>query len=212
MSAPLPAASTEAGPARLVATLTLAGLLSGTLIVGAYQITLPAIEAHKAAALKAAVLHVVPGSASLQPLAWTESGLVPGEPGPEAVYAANDEAGQLVGYAVPAEGAGFQDTVKLIYGYNPTTHKVIGLQVLESRETPGLGDKIIKDADFLHNFDDLSVEPRPVVVGKGKKVAPHEVEAITGATISSKAVTRILGNTQATWGPRLDGSPAGSAQ
>ncbi len=60
--------------------------------------------------------------------------------------------GRLVGVAMEAEGKGFQDTIRLIYGYSPDKQQVIGMEVLESKETPGLGDKIIKDEEFLDEF------------------------------------------------------------
>ena len=72
------------------------------------------------------------------------------------------------------------------------------MEVLESRETPGLGDKIIKDQEFLDNFRDLAIEPEVVAVKSGTRKAPNEVDSISGATISSKAVVNIInaGNSQ----------------
>jgi electron transport complex protein RnfG len=73
--------------------------------------------------------------------------------------------------------------------------------VLESKETPGLGDKIMKDADFIANFEALDTKlgddgesmVHPIELAKhGEKTDPWQVEAITGATISSRAVANIL--------------------
>jgi len=108
-----------------------------------------------------------------------------------------------VGYAVPGAGAGFQDTIKLIYGYDPSRRVIVGMQVLDSRETPGLGDKIITDDEFLANFEALAIEPSMVAVKKGKKVNPNEVDSITGATISSEAVVKILNESSRQWAPML---------
>ena len=85
----------------------------------------------------------------------------------DAVFAAYDAGGRLLGYGIPFEGAGFQDTIKLIYGYDPESRKVIGMEILESKETPGLGDKIFKDQNFVDAFKDLSIEPEVVAVQKG---------------------------------------------
>jgi electron transport complex protein RnfG len=76
------------------------------------------------------------------------------------------------------------------------------MAVLESRETPGLGDRIYKDERFVAEFADLAVEPAVELV-KGHGEAPHEVDAITGATISSRAVVGILNSGNATWLARL---------
>jgi len=77
------------------------------------------------------------------------------------------------------------------------------MEILDSRETPGLGDKIYKDADFVANFDDLAVDPVIKAVKKGLKLAPNEIDAITGATISSKAVVRIINEGRERWEKRL---------
>ena len=103
---------------------------------------------------------------------------------------------------MPAAGPGFQDTIKLLYGLDAAGEKVIGLYVLESRETPGLGDRIYKDPKFVAEFAALAVEPAIKLV-KGHGAEPNEVDAITGATISSRAVVKILNGGNALWRPRL---------
>jgi electron transport complex protein RnfG len=84
------------------------------------------------------------------------------------------------------------------------------MKVLESKETPGLGDKIGKDPAFLANFDALDVtlgDDRQAlrhaieVVKAGAKQQPWQIDAITGATISSKAVGRMLGESGRAWLP-----------
>lgn len=204
---PLPASG---GPstARLALTLALAGLLSGLALVSAYEVTLPRITANKAAAIKRAVLEVVPGSTQLRSLIWRDGALVASEEaGSDGfIYAAYDGAGAFRGYAIPGEGAGFQDAIRLLYGFDPSAGNVVGMAILESRETPGLGDKIYKDASFVAEFDALAVEPE-IVATKEPSGAPNEVDAITGATISSKAVVRIINGANAVWRDRLP--PAG---
>jgi electron transport complex protein RnfG len=80
--------------------------------------------------------------------------------------------------------------------------------VLQSSETPGLGDLIGKDPEFLANFfasetsqDTLSLELTADGLGlahavefakSGEKSKPWQIEGISGATISSKAVVRML--------------------
>ena len=103
-------------------------------------------------------------------------------------------------------GPGFQDTIAILYGYKPGEKIVVGMEVLESRETPGLGDKIYKDAVFVAGFSALSVEPEIFAVKKGTKSQPNEIDAITGATISSKAVVRIINEAHAAWSAQLAGT------
>ncbi len=202
---------------RLISTLGLAGLISGLCLVGIYTITLPRIEANKARTLKEAVLQVLPGSVSMEELVWNGQGLIPVEQAGEAsytesIYAAYNRDGSLVGYAIPEDGAGFQDTIRLIYGYRPDSREIVGMRVLESRETPGLGDKIYKDQAFQENFRALSVSPEVVAVKHGSKNAPNQVDCITGATISSKAVVRILRQGNQTWLERIDKSASGTTE
>ncbi len=195
-------AKKEASGLRLVATLTIAGMISGLALAGVYQITEPIIAANDARALNEAVFKVVPGAQKMQKLVLRDGALIAvGEN--EAVgddpviYGAYDDAGAFMGYAIENQGPGFQDTIRLLYGYDPVQKRVIGMEILESRETPGLGDKIFKDQDFVANFSALAVEPEIVVI-KGDVEADNEVDAITGATISSKAVVKIInaGNTR----------------
>jgi len=191
---------------RLVLTLAIAGLVSGVAIIGIYEATLPTITANKARELREAVFKVLPGVSQMQPLVFRDGELVV-ELAPEAdesaIYGGYDSDGQFVGYAIPGAGPGFQDTIGLLYGFDPLQRKVRGMEILESRETPGLGDKIYKDMDFVGDFKALSVDPTIVAVKKGSKSRPNEVDAITGATISSKAVVLIINETHALWSEKL---------
>ena len=196
---------------RLVLTLAIAGLVSGIAIIGIYESTLPTITANKARELREAVFKVLPGVTQMQPLVYRGDQLVAvGQPdkGEPVIYGGYDAGGDFVGYAMPAAGPGFQDTIAILYGYRPGEKLVVGMEVLESRETPGLGDKIYKDAEFVGAFSALSIEPEIVAVKKGTRTSQNEVDAITGATISSKAVVRIINEAHTAWSAQLP--PAGS--
>ncbi len=198
----------QAEPLRMMATLGIIGLASGVALVGVYVLTQPRIERNRAEALEAAIYRVLPGARSREAFVLREGALerFPTQdgrlPAGEAVYLGYDARGAPVGFAIPAEGPGFQDTIKLIYGYDPARRRVIGMEVLESRETPGLGDKIIKDEAFVANFRDLAVTPEVVAVRRGRR-RDNEVDAISGATISSNAVVRIINQANARWLDRL---------
>ncbi len=199
------------GSLRLVLTLAIAGLISGVAIIGIYESTLPTITANKALELREAVFKVLPGVNRMQQLVWRDGQFVASEDrqkDEQAVYGGYDADGNFVGYAIPGAGPGFQDTIGLLYGYSPERSQVIGMEVLESRETPGLGDKIYKDEAWVGAFSALSIEPEIVAVKKGTSSKPNEIDAITGATISSKAVVRIINETHTEWSTRLP--PLGS--
>ncbi len=191
------------------------GILCGLLIVLTYEGTLPIIEANRVDALEQAIFRVVPGTEQTQTFRWAENegfkpvngGTAAGE---ELVYAGYDASGQLLGLAIPTSGQGYADVIRILYGYDPGKQTVTGFYVLESKETPGLGDKIEKDPAFLANFEALEVplnadgsaiaNPiRPVKSGEGTE--PWEIDCITGATISSRAIGEMIGASTARWAP-----------
>jgi len=181
------------------------GILCSLLIVFAFQVTLPIIEKNKTEYLEKSIFNVLPGATSRVTYKITNDNNVElmqaDEPKVRKVYAGYNDQSELVGIAIEAGGQGFQDVIRLLYGYSPEKKAVIGFAVLESKETPGLGDKIEKDPVFLSNFDALDVSltddgsapKNPIEMAKsGNKHNPWQIEAITGATISSRAVTKIL--------------------
>jgi electron transport complex protein RnfG len=201
-SAPPPEASPSS--LRMIVSMGGIGLLAGILIVATFQATFPRIERNKAAALQAAIFEVVPGARTRATFAVRGENLELLPEGEDAVtkyYACYDSAGALVGIALEASGQGFQDILRIIYGYSPKCGCVVGMKVLESKETPGLGDKIMKDPDFIANFEALDTKlgddgdsmVHPIELAKkGEKTDAWQVEAITGATISSRAIADIL--------------------
>lgn len=192
------------------------GIFCALLIVATYQVTLPVIEHNKAEALGQAVFEVIPGATSRETFAVGSDGnLIPGDQAPKGAklfYAGYNDNNELVGIAIEASGQGFQDIVRLLYGYDPGQQALVGLTILESKETPGLGTKIETDETFLLNFesldvalvDDGSAVAHPITAVKpGEKKNPWEVSTITGATISSKAVANILRRNTSEWLPTV---------
>lgn len=190
----------------MIRTLVGIAAISGVLIAGAYRLTLPAITRNKAAQLKRAVFEVIPGASEIERFAPKGTDM-------PRMYAGYDEDGTLKGVAVEAQGQGFADIIKVLYGYSPARSAIIGMKVLESKETPGLGDKIEKDAGFRANFNGLDVSlntdktalKNPITVVKGGKVHPWEIDAVSGATISSKAIGRLLNKSAGKAVPAIEG-------
>jgi Na+-translocating ferredoxin:NAD+ oxidoreductase subunit G len=199
---------------RLLATLGGAGALAGFLIVVVYQLTLPAVEANRAARLDAAVHQVLLGLDRYETLYLHQGTLVATPPagvdarGLERVYAGFDAGGRRVGFAISAAPPGFQDAISLLFGFDPSGRKTLGLAILGSRETPGLGDKI-EGETFLSRFR-AALTPI-TAVKSGAKENPNDVEMITGATISSRAVIAGINAGVERWTPILDAYIAGGA-
>jgi electron transport complex protein RnfG len=196
-------ASDPALGVRMLRTLGLVAMLSGLLVVLTYRFTLPMIEENKRLAIERALFKVIPGAVSRQDFVITETGIRKAAPDIEGIklYAGYDPDGRLKGVALEAAAAGYQDVIRILYGYDPYCQCIRGIDVLKMTETPGIGDKIAKDAAFQQNFVALQaraqvsgegLEHEIVSVRHGTKTEPWQIDAISGATISSKAVARML--------------------
>jgi electron transport complex protein RnfG len=193
------------------------GILSAFLIVSAFELTRPRVERLKAEALQKAVFNVLPGTESTRAFGINAQGELVDKATDEKAeytcYAGYDQNQHLVGYAVEAAGQGYADIIRILYGYDPKEQVVIGFQVLESKETPGLGDKIEKEQRFLDNFKALDVGLTPEgqlknkikTVKQGEKQNPWEIDGITGATISSRAIGNIIAASTSEVVPMLHG-------
>jgi len=205
----------EVSTFRLVATLAVAGALAGLLIVMVNLHTKPIIDKYKAEQLKLAVYEVLPGVEHYDTWYLVDGKLSMTLPAGakeseyKRIYIGRDKDGKTQGVAISRGESGFQDVIMVIFGLDPATQKLTGMKILDSKETPGLGDKIYKDQAYVSQFFEGPLTPLvPVKIGAGRG-EPNEVDTITGATISSKAVIGIINHALEEWKPVLDqGIPA----
>ncbi|MDX9989998.1 RnfABCDGE type electron transport complex subunit G [Thiothrix unzii] len=186
----------------MIATLGFVTALSGFLIVTVYQATKPAIEENKRLAIQKTVLEVIKGATAYKHFVINEKGeLLAAAPGLKGtnVYAGYDAGGKLTGLAAEGRAQGYSGAVETIYAYTPSCQCITGVKVIKQTETPGLGDKVITNKDFVANFDKLDATVNGdalanaiVAVKHGSKKNPWEIDAISGATISSKAIAKGL--------------------
>ena len=174
--------------ARMIIVLTLIAALSGGILAAWDSFTAPRIAYHREQALKAAIAEVLP------PYEKYTTSTIAGM----TFYIART-GDSLIGVAFEAQGNGFQGPISMMVGMNPNLNQLTGLKILEQLETPGLGTKIVDDPSnrvdagwFTTQFVDLNPNPRIAVIKNARPTKSNEVQAITGATISSKAVVRIL--------------------
>lgn len=145
-------------------------LASGILSV-VNAVTEPKIKLQKEAAENLALKEVMPEGVSFKPRLEGEKVIY---------YTALDSAGKINGFIVKAEGKGYSSVVEAMAGLSPNL-EITNVKILSQNETPGLGNRIMK-VSFLAQF-------------KGKGVDTfNQVQAITGATISSRAVINSLNN------------------
>lgn len=172
-------------------------IISGVLLGLVYEITKTPIADANEKAKQEAYLAVFPDAASFETddalskaVADSEKMLadagVTGGTVDEALIA-QDSSGSPIGYVMSLTAtAGYGGDIKLSIGI--TSDKVItGLEVLSASETAGLGAKCT-EPEFKDQFKDLNGSDK-VAYSKTGKSADNEIDAISGATITSSAVT-----------------------
>ena len=197
----------EVSSFKLLATLALAGAAAGLLVVAVYRATLPTIEKYAAVKEESAVREVLKSAARWDTL-YLQEGALTKSPNarddrkslPRA-YLGYDASGRELGAAITAQEPGFQEEVLLMIGFEPATGELIGFKVVDEKETPGLGDKIERDTSFGGQFAGRLTPLAGVKARSGQD--QHEVQTITGATISSRAVIRIINHAVERWQPLL---------
>ena len=205
---PAPAAAPRQVAAwRLLATLALAGAGSGLLVVTVYRITLPAVQEYAGRRADQAVREVLKAPPRWDTLYLVDKALVATPPAGidrgelPKMFLGRNAGGERTGVAVTAQEPGFQEELLLMIGFDPESGTLMGIKVLDQKETPGLGDKIETDSAFVHQFPGRVTPLRRVKSTSGND--PSGVQTITGATISSRAVIRIINNAIARWRPLL---------
>ncbi len=109
------------------------------------------------------------------------------------VYKAVSDADECVGWSFNAAGQGFQDKIELVVAVDKDFQSIAGFDVLASNETPGFGDKI-KLPNWRNQFAGAPVEELKLVKTGDVKKIDSEIVAISGATVSSEAVVKIINN------------------
>lgn len=113
-----------------------------------------------------------------------------GKVGIEEVLQATDENAGAIGYVATAySDEGYGGRIRISVGYDTKAHQVTRVAILEASETAGLGAKIFEPA-FHDQYAEKSVAQFKVV--KGSATSEDEIQALSGATISSRAVTNAV--------------------
>ena len=170
----------------MVLSLVIISVVAAGALAGVYILTLETINAQKAAKQQEAILAVLPTGAQI-----SETEEVNGL----TIYHATIN-GIPCGAAVKTEADGFGGPQKIMVGLNPEG-LIYGYEVLEHQETPGLGDKI---STWFKNPD----KPAQSIITReaGKLVVSKdggEVDAITAATISSRAFLSAINKAHAAY-------------
>lgn len=150
----------------LFAFTTLSALVLGFI----YNVTKPAIDAHKVETQRLACEAVMSADSFTLSDTQIDDSFVTG------ILLAR-QGDRLVGYAVQSGSNGYGGLISLIVGVD-LQGQVTGVVITEMSETAGLGTKA-ENPEFINQFNGKSAG---LAVGR-------EIDAISGATITSKAVT-----------------------
>ena len=145
-------------------------LLAAVLLLGAYNLTLGLRQENQEKELQAKMSVLLPGSKTFTAEEYT------GEDQTIA-YVYKGETGYVIGTTT----AGYAGTIRMLIGVHNDGY-VTGLQVRQMEETFGLGGEALTDWEFLAQF--LRTE--------GDAAVGENIDAITGATVTSKAITRSV--------------------
>ena len=168
----------------MILSLTSITIVAGAALAGVNMLTEETIKAQKEAQKQQAISAVLPEHARI---ADAE------ESGAYVIYRAYDEADNFVGAAVQTETDGFGGKIKLMVGFD-ADNNIVNYAVLEQQETPGLGTHIV---EWFKN----AAKPGQNIIGRkadGKFAVSKDeggnVDAITAATISSRAFLLAVNN------------------
>lgn len=163
----------------LILTLSIIGIISALLLTFVYQWTSPYIQANQAENQRKAINEVLSGAETIKQV----------EKDGETFYEGYSADGQRIGVAYKSSGGGYNGIIELMIGFDIENQKIFRISVLSHEETPGLGARITEQ-EFKSNFVNKPFGQYQVV--KTPAQSELDVEAISGATISSVRTTRII--------------------
>jgi len=100
-----------------------------------------------------------------------------------AEYFIAKKGDKVIGYVVQSYGKGYSSYIDTLIAVD-TNFKVQKISILDQKETPGLGDEI-DTAAFRKQFEGKNIDHLKVL----KTETAEDIQAVSGATISSRAVT-----------------------
>lgn len=162
---------------KITFTLVMIYLIGGFILAVVYAKTSPIIFKNNEEAKKQALKQLIPEADDIKKLGdWTIHDK-------HAEYFIAKKGNETIGYIVQSFGKGYSSYIDTLIAVD-TYFKVQKINILHHAETPGLGDEIEADS-FKGQFKGKGPEHLRVV----KTETTEYIQAISGATISSRAVT-----------------------
>jgi electron transport complex protein RnfG len=173
--------------------LIVASFFFGLLIAVTNAAWAPKIEQSKIRKLNRLMASLLPKATEFELEAELEIKSVKGKKIKTKVYKALSEAGKCAGHCFNASGSGFADKIELVVAVDKDFQKIAGFGCLASNETPGFGDRI-KQPYYRNQFAGVLAEILELVKTGDVQKIDSEIVAISGATVSSEAVVKIINN------------------
>ncbi len=175
---------------RIIIFVVVMGTVSSGLLVGIDKLTAKQIGQNKELKLKSAVLDVlgIPYEKKTA-LELFDANVKILEKGGIKFYRGIDNA-----VAFEFQGPGLWGSIVGIVSVNSDLKTLRVLRILHQEETPGLGARIA-EKEFLGQFKGKGFIPKLLFMPQGKAAANNEVDAITGATGTSRALEKLLNET-----------------
>lgn len=145
-------------------------ILAAMILLGAYNGLMGIRTSTAQAELEAKMQTILPGSTS-----FTEEVYDGEDANIRAIYKGE------TGYVIQTVTYGYADDITMLIGVN-NDGSVTGLQIRDMNETPGLGREALNSWEFLAQFLNTT----------GDAAVGENVDALTGATVTSKAIARSV--------------------
>lgn len=159
-------------------TLLIVTAISSLAAGVAYQLTKEPIAEVARQKQQKAIEKVLPGFTDIR-----QFSVMPETGGDSLIFYEGTKDGEVVGVAVNTyTQLGYSGLIKIMVGFKPDG-TLVSYEVLEHKETPGLGGKA-SDASFKDQFKNQNLNTFRLKVAKDG----GDVDAITAATITSRAV------------------------
>lgn len=125
------------------------------------------------------------------------------------VHKAVDRDDKEIGAAVESTTNGFGGDLQVLVGFD-TTGKILGYTILQSSETPGLGQKADKwfQKDGKGSIIGMNPADKPLKVSKDG----GQVDAITASTITSRAFLKAVNQAYEAYSKKTDGETGATKQ
>ena len=172
---------------KMVVVLTILSSFSGGLLAAVRNNTKDKIELQQLTFVKGPAIKSILEGATNDPI--VDRFKIEFEGGTASFYVGVFD-GQATKVAFESAGKGFGGDIGLMVGVDITDDNIIGVGVTTHSETPGIGSKAKTDPSFTSQFKGMALMDTFQVKTDG-----GQVDAITGATITSRGVT--VGVTQA---------------